>query len=284
MKLNIESLIIGIVLAAAMAGGTEGRAQETNRAGARDFSMFKVISDRNIFDPNRRARINSAPQAPRVVDSFALAGTLSYDQGPFAVFDGTSGDYHKVLGVDGKIAGYSVTQISHDSVKLVSGTNEITLKVGMQMKRSPDGKWAASEGSDTSYAFNSGLQSRYGGRTDRRSDYRNYRRAGAVPANGAATEIVVPADPMAPTMDATPVPPELSNMDPNDPVARMMLRRMQETGGAAPPNSNPGNGAPDSSPGTPVNIIAITNGNGAPGVLIIPQGNLPPDENPNPNQ
>ena len=278
--------MIGIVLAAAMAGGTESFAQETNRAGARDFSMFKVISDRNIFDPNRRPRINSAPQAPRVVDSFALAGTLSYDQGQFAVFDGTSGDYHKVLGVDGKIAGYTISQIGHDSVKLVSGTNEVSLRVGMQMRRSPDGKWAASEASDTSYAFNSGSGSRNGGRSDRRSDYRNYRRTGATTANGApgagATEIVVPADAMAPAMDAA--PPELSNMDPNDPVARMMLRRMQETGGAAPPNSNPGNGAPDSSSSTPVNIIAITNGNGAPGVLIIPQGNLPPDENPNPNQ
>jgi hypothetical protein len=258
--------------------------------GARDFSLFKMISDRNIFDPNRRPHMTNAPQTPRVVDSFALAGTLSYDQGQFAVFDGTSSDYHKVLGTDGKIAGYTIAQIGHDSVKLVSGTNEINLRVGMQMRRSPDGKWAASESSDTSYAFNSGSRSRNVGRTDRRSDSnRSYHRTGDQPANAATgqggTEMALPPDAMAPAMDATAVmPPEMSNLDPNDPVARMMLRRMQETGGAAPPNSNPensnsGNGAPDD-----VRVIAVPNGNGAPNVLIIPNGTPPPDVNPNPNQ
>ncbi len=274
MKLNLASLTPAIVLAAFISGSGV-RAQDTNRAGPRDFSAFKIISERNIFDPNRRPRINNMPQTPRPVDSFALAGTMSYDQGQFAVFDGTSSEYHKVLGVDGKIAGYSITQIGHDSVKLVSTTNEITLKVGMQMRRSPDGKWSASA-SEPSYAFNSGAgsgsRSRWS-RSDRRSDYgHNDHRtdehsATAQPDDGGPPDAGAPPD-IGPGMDAA--PPDAGNLDPNDPVAQMILRRQRELNGGAP---QPGNQSGENNPNS------NTGGNAA-----APPAEPPPNDNPNPNQ
>src|SRR5208283_2160608 len=44
------------ITALVMTGGFTARAQQTNRAGEADFSNFQVISERNIFNPNRTAR------------------------------------------------------------------------------------------------------------------------------------------------------------------------------------------------------------------------------------
>ena len=107
-----------------------------------DFSAFKIITDRNIFDPNRRPRIAAQQAEQPIVDSFSLAGTMSYEKGLFAVFDGTSSDYHRVLEPGGSIAGYLVGEIRQDAVKLSSGTNELDLTVGMQMRRNEDGRWS----------------------------------------------------------------------------------------------------------------------------------------------
>src|SRR5690348_9065903 len=50
-----------------------------------DFSAFRLVVDRNIFDPNRAPR--RGPTAPvRTVDAFTLVGTMSYEKGIFAFF------------------------------------------------------------------------------------------------------------------------------------------------------------------------------------------------------
>jgi hypothetical protein len=229
-------LMLGAAGTLSLAAATD----ETNVVNLRDFSAFKIISERNIFDPNRRPVRDRLPPTPRVVDSFALTGTMSYDRGIFAVFDGTSSDYHKLLGLNGKIAGYSVTEITHDHVKLTLGTNEIELKVGMQMRRSPDGKWSASEGGGTSFAFNSNSNNRFrdNSRSDRRNNFRDNDRSFGRSRNDQVRDrgnqaggVTVP-DANAPGTEAVEVmlPPGMGNLDPNDPAIRLMLRRMQETG------------------------------------------------------
>src|SRR2546421_1583725 len=64
-------------------------AQPTNAPDRFDYSAFKLITERNIFNSHRSARYTapreSGPQAR--VDSFALVGTMSYEKGPFAFFD-----------------------------------------------------------------------------------------------------------------------------------------------------------------------------------------------------
>jgi hypothetical protein len=242
MNLNISQIRFCMLLAFGAAGAVSASAatHETNVVNLRDFSAFKIITERNIFDPNRRpVRANPRTPTPRVVDSFALTGTMSYEQGIFAVFDGTSSDYHKLLGLNGKIAGYSVTEITHDHVKLSLGTNEIELKVGMQMRRSPDGKWSAAARGETSFAFNSNSRSRDSGRSDRRNNFRDNDRFSVRSRNdqgrnrGNQSEGGTVPDANIPGSEAVEValPPEMGNLDPNDPATRLMLRRLQETGG-----------------------------------------------------
>ena len=119
----------------------------TNAASSLDYSSFKIISDRNIFNTRRSARyVASAPRtrASRS-ESFGLVGTMSYEKGPFAFFDGTRSDYRKVLKPDDTIAGFKVAAIDTTHVKLVSPTNEVELRVGMQLRREDEGDWHMSE-------------------------------------------------------------------------------------------------------------------------------------------
>src|SRR5271167_1737375 len=85
------------ITALAMAGGLTAQAQQTNRASEADFSSFQVISERNIFNPNRTARHRGGNRPQPVADAFALVGTMSYAKGAFAFFDGTSSDYRKAV-------------------------------------------------------------------------------------------------------------------------------------------------------------------------------------------
>ena len=61
------------------------RAQSTNAPARLDYPSFKIITERNIFDPNRSARSGKGArtdsQRPARSESFALVGTLSYEKG-----------------------------------------------------------------------------------------------------------------------------------------------------------------------------------------------------------
>jgi len=129
------------ITALVMAGGFTAHAQQTNRTSEADFSNFQVISERNIFNPNRTARHRRGNRSQPVADAFSLVGTMSYAKGTFAFFDGTSSDYRKAVQNAGTIAGYKVTDITPSAVKLVSGDKQLVMKIGTQMRREEKGSW-----------------------------------------------------------------------------------------------------------------------------------------------
>ncbi len=134
----------------------------------RDFASFRIITDRNIFNPNRRSRaVATVAEKPKPVrvDSFALLGTMSYQQGSFAFFDGTSPEFRKSLKPAEAIAGYKVKQIAPNLVKLEAGGKELELRVGMQMRRQDAGEWqlAARTDSYNSSGGSSGTSTDKGG-------------------------------------------------------------------------------------------------------------------------
>jgi hypothetical protein len=136
--------------------GGSGRASDYSEGGGRpqpdsatgtnrlDYANFKVIVDRNIFDPNRFARgPGRGPRpAPKIVDALTLKGTMTYEKGTFAFFVETGSDYkERGLKLNDVIAGHKVANITPDSVILAAGTNQVELKVGMQLRREEDGPW-----------------------------------------------------------------------------------------------------------------------------------------------
>jgi hypothetical protein len=126
-------------------------ADTNNPSSAVSLQSFKIITQRNIFDPNRRA--GSGERGRRIdpnrlarADGFSLVGTLIDKRGEFAFFSGSDPKYKKVLKVAGTIADYKVTEVAPDYVELETNGNQIKMTVGMQMKKLDAGEWQLVDG------------------------------------------------------------------------------------------------------------------------------------------
>ena len=140
-----------LVLALALAGGLAAAAQTNGVPAPTDYSSFsRFITERNIFDPNRQPRHSgeSRPRTPirttkaHVEPAFTLVGTMSYEKGMFAFFDGNNSDLRKVLSESGAIAGYLVTEVTLAGVTLQTADKKETIKMKIgEMMRQEDGAW-----------------------------------------------------------------------------------------------------------------------------------------------
>jgi hypothetical protein len=73
-------------------------------------------------------------------------GTMSYEKGHFAFFEGSRSEYQKVLETSNTIGGYTIADITSTHVKLASTNGQsIELPVGMQMKKVDEGDWTLTE-------------------------------------------------------------------------------------------------------------------------------------------
>ena len=125
----------GALIASAIAATFLAHAQQTNAPSRLDYDSFRIISQRNIFNPNRSSRVASARTQERRVrtDNFVLRGTMLYRKGDFAFFDGSNSDLKKVCELSNKIAGYTVKAIEN---KIARGE----WRQGREWKYAPDGR------------------------------------------------------------------------------------------------------------------------------------------------
>ena len=102
-----------------------------------DSADFRIISQRNIFNLNRvPPRSDRAPvQAPAFVDAFSLVGTMTYEKGDVAFFDGTRPEYQKALQPTNTIGGYKLVAVLPSSVRLETHGVQFEMKIGMQLRR-----------------------------------------------------------------------------------------------------------------------------------------------------
>jgi hypothetical protein len=115
-----------------------------------DYAKFSsFVTDRNIFDPSRQPHSYTPGYRPRVrtrtrteTPGIVLVGTMSYEKGWFAFFNGNSDELKKALRVGEKIADYTVAGILPGSVRLESADKkaQLDLKVGDGL-RQENGKW-----------------------------------------------------------------------------------------------------------------------------------------------
>ena len=141
-----------LVLALALANGFFAAAQSSGVPGPTNYSSFsRFITERNIFNPSRfshssttRVRRRVSPSTP----AFSLVGTMSYEKGMFAFFDGNNSDLRKVLyeSDTNSVAGFTVAEITPASVKLQSADKKETvqLEIGKTM-RQEGGHWKLDE-------------------------------------------------------------------------------------------------------------------------------------------
>ncbi len=118
-------------------------AQDEQTDSAITFESFRILIERNIFDPDRRKRMSvvelpvEAPPTERIV----LIGTMIDGGEAYAFFDGTKSEYEAAVRLREAIAGYRVTEIDTDHVKLDNGGRQISLPVGMGLVREGEGNW-----------------------------------------------------------------------------------------------------------------------------------------------
>ena len=131
--------------------GSAGRNKDgsTNKAPEipkTDYAYFKVVNDRNIFNPARQPNRPDRPASREVkkvpkVDAFSLVGTLRYEKGDLAFFDGSNSDYRKAHKAGEAIAGFKVLSISDSAVRIEAKGKVTELKIGSQMRREDEGEW-----------------------------------------------------------------------------------------------------------------------------------------------
>jgi len=129
--------------AAATPASAAAKASPTAAKGS--FDSFRLIGDRNIFDPNRRsrsARSASNEPPPPTGDTIAFVGTMDYDKGIFAFFDSSDARYRKVLPEGGALAEFVVKHVEARSVDLTRDGKVTTLQITQQLHRPDGGDWA----------------------------------------------------------------------------------------------------------------------------------------------
>ena len=152
-RLDVSIFRLGCGLLALWASATFAFAQSNGVPGPSDYAKFSAfVTDRNIFDPNRVPHNISSGNRPRTrtrvrnsAPGIMLVGTMSYEKGLFAFFNGNSADLKKALQAGDKIADYTVTDIAPSRVTLESADKkqQLKLKVGDGL-RQENGKWVLS--------------------------------------------------------------------------------------------------------------------------------------------
>ena len=140
-------------------GGNNGNGFRNNGGGNNvpgptNYAQFSgFIAVRNIFNPARFAIISNQsrpPRPPQAGPAFSLVGTMSYEKGMFAFFDGNNYDLRKVLYASdtNSIAGYTVAEITPAGVQLQSADKKQTLrlKIGDVMRQNGDAWQLAGQG------------------------------------------------------------------------------------------------------------------------------------------
>ena len=169
----------------AVSMGAAVGATSTNANGT-DFPSFRIIAERNIFDASRTGvRVfTSRGSKERVVryETFSLLGTMSYEKGTFAFFDGSSSEFRKTLKPMDSIGSFKLVGVAPNYVRLLDtakprfapSTNAapvkpIELRVGMQMRHEAGGPWSLA-GQATPSASAPAAASSTGDKSDSKTD------------------------------------------------------------------------------------------------------------------
>jgi hypothetical protein len=126
---------------------SENRSSASSPADPK-FETFRVVLERNIFNPNRAPRGRVAPEEkPPRVDEISLVGTMQSEKGLLAFFDSADSEFRKNLREGDSIAGFTVRRIAADGVELLRDEQPIALKVAQQLRRPEGGDWTVNAAS-----------------------------------------------------------------------------------------------------------------------------------------
>ena len=111
-----------------------------------DYENFRIIAERNIFNPNRIGRVREGgdgPAAPRE-DVLTLVGTLESDKGIVAIFDSPDSALRKAVRDGQSLGGFKIKSVDTNSVQLEGEKQSFSLNVNQRLRRIEQGEWKVS--------------------------------------------------------------------------------------------------------------------------------------------
>lgn len=130
-----------------------------------DYDQFRLIEQRNIFDPNRRRATARAPEPPRReerpprTDTIALTGTIVYDHKAFAFVSSSQPEYRGVFSPGDRVGGLTILSIDSHGITLEGAESPpLRVPVGQGLQRTGDRPWAISAVTSAALASSSNLE------------------------------------------------------------------------------------------------------------------------------
>lgn len=106
---------------------------------------FALVTERNIFNPNRTARSRSAPEEKPVrTEEVALVGVVGFGAATSAVFHSADPRLKGEAGPGGRLGDFTVVSVTPSGVELRAGERTFTLAVAQRLTRVEGGEWKAS--------------------------------------------------------------------------------------------------------------------------------------------
>jgi len=110
---------------------------------ANSFDAFRIITEKNIFNPNRVGLTRATPEArPARVDEIALVGTVEFGGQRVALFDSAEVAWRKSVREGESLGDFTVKRVGPEGVDLVRGEQTLSLRVAQQLRRPEGEEWA----------------------------------------------------------------------------------------------------------------------------------------------
>ena len=114
-------------------------------AAAGSLEAFALVTERNIFNPNRTARTRAAPEEKPVrTEEVALVGVIGFGASTAAVFHSADPRLRGEAAAGGQLADFTVVAVSPAGVELRAGERTYSLAVAQRLTRVEGGEWTAS--------------------------------------------------------------------------------------------------------------------------------------------
>ncbi len=151
---------------------------------------FKLIQERNIFDPDRRRpreMRRETPVAPPREESFTLLGTMSYGERIMAFFEGTQRDWSGAVELGNEVAGHTLKEVGFDNVLLELKGEILALQVGAGRSKRGDADWETQD-RDSWKGSSGGSRSGRSSRSSSSSTFRPARPEDSADAESASAD------------------------------------------------------------------------------------------------
>jgi hypothetical protein len=149
--MNIQPEKLALILSAGLLTllALPVQAQSSANGNAQDYDSFRLVLDRNIFDPDRRAPqpravfVEEAPPPP-AAERITLVGILLDKGEAVAFFAGTRAENNAGLYHNETIAGFTLSILNTEQVLLTTEDEAFELAVGLGLVRYDEGPWELS--------------------------------------------------------------------------------------------------------------------------------------------